>query len=113
MLTLCEAPTRETRPHHNTENSVPYFKRQGNAKDLGIRPHGLYSDTFFMAFYTALVDGLVLGSLINHNERDDDDVKYTRRDWDENVAFGGKMKLEQRGCSRTTTNEFLSDSLRI
>ena len=49
-----------------------------------------------MAFYTALVDGLVLGSLSNHNERDDDDdVKYTRRDWDENVAFGGKMKLKQ------------------
>ena len=46
-----------------------------------------------------------LGSLSNHNERADDDVKCARRDWDENVAFGGKMKLKQRGCSRTTTKE--------
>ena len=36
----------------------------------------------------------LLGSLSNHDERDDDDVKYARRDWDENVAFGGKMKLK-------------------
>ena len=36
-----------------------------------------------------------VGSLSNHDERDDDDVKFTRRDWDENVAFGGKMKLKQ------------------
>ena len=27
-LTLCEAPTRETRPHHYTRNSVPYSLRQ-------------------------------------------------------------------------------------
>ena len=39
--------------------------------------------------------GEALGSLSNHDERDDDDVKYARRDWDENVAFGGKMKLKQ------------------
>ena len=26
-LTLCEAPTRETRPDHNTGNNVPYFFR--------------------------------------------------------------------------------------
>ena len=39
----------------------------------------------------------ILGSLSNHDERDDDDVKYARRDWDENVAFGGKMKLKQLG----------------
>ena len=26
--TLCEAPTRETRPHHCTRNSVPYSLRQ-------------------------------------------------------------------------------------
>ena len=38
--------------------------------------------------------GEALGSLSNHDERDDDDVKYTRRDWDENVAFRGKMKLK-------------------
>ena len=37
----------------------------------------------------------LIGSLSNHDERDDDDVKYARRDWDENVAFGGKMKLKQ------------------
>ena len=36
-----------------------------------------------------------IGSLRNHDERDDDNVKYARRDWDENVAFGGKMKLKQ------------------
>ena len=54
----------------------------------------------------------VIGSLSNHDGRDDDDVKYARRDWDE-VAFSGKMKHKQRGCSRTTTKEFLSDSLRI
>ena len=36
-----------------------------------------------------------IGSLSNHDERDDDDVKYARRDWDEKVAFGGKMKLKQ------------------
>ena len=36
-----------------------------------------------------------IGSLSNHDERDDDDVKYARRDWDENVAFSGKMKLKQ------------------
>ena len=35
---------------------------------------------------------LSIGSISNH---DDDDVNYTRRDWDENVAFGGKMKLKQ------------------
>ena len=35
----------------------------------------------------------IIGSLSNHDERDNDDVKYARRDWDENVAFGGKMKL--------------------
>ena len=57
--------------------------------------------------------GLRIGRLSNHDESDDDDVKYARRDWDENVIFGGKMKLRQRVCSRTTTNEFLSDSLRI
>ena len=28
-----------------------------------------------------------LGSLSNHDERDDDDVKYARRDWDENVRM--------------------------
>ena len=55
----------------------------------------------------------IIGSLSNHDERDDDDVKHARRDWDENVAFGGKMKLKQRGCSKTTTKEFLSDSPRI
>ena len=33
----------------------------------------------------------LLGSLSNHDERDDDDVKYARRDWDKNVAFGGTM----------------------
>ena len=27
-LTLCEAPTRETRPDHYTGNSVPYTLRQ-------------------------------------------------------------------------------------
>ena len=54
----------------------------------------------------------VIGSLSNHDERDHDDVKYARRDWDE-VAFSSKMKHKQRGCSRTTTKEFLSDSLRI
>ena len=37
---------------------------------------------------------LTIGSLSNHDERDDDDVKYARRDWDENVAFGGQMKLK-------------------
>ena len=36
----------------------------------------------------------MIGSLSNHDERDDDDVKYARRDWDENVSFGGKMKLK-------------------
>ena len=36
----------------------------------------------------------VIGSLSNHDERYDDDVKYAQRDWDENVAFGGKMKLK-------------------
>ena len=35
-----------------------------------------------------------IGSFSNHDERDDDDVKYARRDWDENFAFGGKMKLK-------------------
>ena len=31
----------------------------------------------------------------NHwDQGDDDDVKYARRDWDENFAFGGKMKLK-------------------
>ena len=37
----------------------------------------------------------LLGSLSNHDEGDDDDVKYARREWDENVAFGSKMKLKQ------------------
>ena len=37
-----------------------------------------------------------IGSLSNHDKRDDDGVKYAWRDWDENVAaFGGKMKLKQ------------------
>ena len=27
-LTVCEAPTRETRPDHNTKNSVPYSLRE-------------------------------------------------------------------------------------
>ena len=47
-----------------------------------------------------------IGSLSNHDERDDDDVKYARRDWDENVVLVCKIKLKQRGCSRTTTTEF-------
>ena len=42
---------------------------------------------------------LTLGSLSNH-EGDNDDV---HTDWDENVIFDSKIKLEQRGCSRTTT----------
>ena len=40
------------------------------------------------------VESKTIGSLSNHDERDDD-VKYARRDWDENVAFGRKMKLKQ------------------
>ena len=40
-------------------------------------------------------DSTTLGSLSNHDVRDDDDVKFARRDWDENVAFGGKTKLKQ------------------
>ena len=42
-----------------------------------------------------IMESELVGSLSNHDERDDDDVKYARRDWDENVAFGGKMKLKQ------------------
>ena len=47
------------------------------------------------AFVTFRCSSLSLGSLSNNDERDDDDVKYARRDWNENVAFGGKMKLKQ------------------
>ena len=42
-----------------------------------------------------VLDNDDIGSLSNHDERDDDDVKYTRRDWDEDVALGGKIKLKQ------------------
>ena len=71
--------------------------------------------TLLLPFLSGLWgDTKTIGSLSNHDERDDDDdVKYAQRDWDENVAFGGKMKLKQRGCSRTTTKEFPSDSPRI
>ena len=42
----------------------------------------------------------------NHDERDDDDLKYARRDWDEDVGFVGKIKLKQRGSSMTTMLRF-------
>ena len=38
-LTLCEAPTRETRPHHYTGNSVPYSLRQ---------VHGFFNVPFWL-----------------------------------------------------------------
>ena len=47
ILALCEAPTHETRPHHNTGESAPYPLRSGNAEDAGGRPSGLYSHTFY------------------------------------------------------------------
>ena len=49
---------------------------------------------------------ITIGNLSNHDERDDDDLKYARRDWDEDVVFVGKIKLKQRGCSRTTMLRF-------
>ena len=42
---------------------------------------------------TKVVNHITIGSLSNHDERDDDDVKYALRDWDENIAFGGKIKF--------------------
>ena len=35
-------------------------------------------------------------------ERHDDDVKYARRDWNDNIVFGGKMKLKRQSCLTTT-----------
>ena len=52
---------------------------------------------------------LSLGNLSNHDERDDDDLKYARRDWDEDVVFVGKLKLKQREAQ----GRRCSDSLRI
>jgi len=51
----------------------------------------------FLPHFDVLCD-LLIGSLSNHDERDDDDVKWARKDWDENVVFEGKMKLKQWGC---------------
>ena len=42
----------------------------------------------------------------NHDERDDDDVKYARRDWDENVTFGGKnLSSEDNLVPRSLVDE--------
>ena len=60
--------------------------------------------TFRDQLVSAVVYCYILGSLSNHDERDDDDVKYARRDWDENVAFGGKMK---HGQIFTSDEEFV------
>ena len=52
--------------------------------------------TFFAKAYVCVNSIPVtvrIRSLSNQDERDDDGVKYARRDWDENVAFGGEMKL--------------------
>ena len=53
------------------------------------------------SFSCQVGEQMQLGSLSNHDERDDD-VKYVQRGWDENVIFVSKMNLKQRGCSRTT-----------
>ena len=37
----------------------------------------------------------ILGSLSNHDEREDDDVKQSRRVCNEDVVFGEKIKLKQ------------------
>ena len=37
----------------------------------------------------------VIGNLSNHDERDDDDGKYSRRVWNEDGVSGEKMKLKQ------------------
>ena len=42
----------------------------------------------------------------NHDERDDDDVKYARRDWDENATFGGKMKLSSEDAQGRRLKNF-------
>ena len=55
-------------------------------------------------YYIKQINSMLLCVWFNHDERDDDDdVKFARRNWDESVAFGGKMKLKQWPCSRTTT----------
>ena len=46
---------------------------------------------------------ITIGSLSNHDDLGDDDGRYARRDWTEDFVLGGKMKLKQRSCSRTTT----------
>ena len=55
----------------------------------------IHCNNVAVRYFSRLSDRGLVGSLSNHDERDDDDVKYARRDWDENVVFGGKMKLKQ------------------
>ena len=50
-------------------------------------------ETFFAKAYVcanSIPVPVRIRSLSNQDERDDDGVKYARRDWDENVAFGAK-----------------------
>lgn len=50
-----------------------------------------------------MIFAMTLGSLSNHDDLGDNDGRYARRDWTEDFVLGGKMKLKQRSCSRTTT----------
>jgi len=83
------------------ENVFYLFQKKVNAREekksqsfipICLRNHRLVPNSYLRALHT------LLGSLSNHDERDDDDVKWARKDWDENVVFEGKMKLKQWGC---------------
>ena len=67
-------------------------------------------ETFFAKAYVcanSIPVPLRMRSLSNQDERDDDGVKYARRDWDENVAFGAKWNLSSEKAQGRRLKNFV------